>query len=131
MSIMVKKSKDIIVARIKTDSGEETYRLRWISNEELYGLIDRYSERVPLPVEEQTEDRKFTRQVKALNSFGYALLHLALVGWENVKDEEGNNVLFSKDLIGMLEISTVGEIWKQYQDARDLAEEKRTEETKN
>lgn len=131
MPIMVKKSKDVIPVEVKAGEVTETYKLRWLSNAEMYGLLERYADRQELPEAEKTADQQFRMVIRNNLTYGYELLKIALIGWDGVKDEAGADVKFEKSLIGLLELQTVGEIVGKYSEARMATEKQRENEIKN
>lgn len=122
MPVIIKKERDVI-----TVSAEDaTFRMRWLSNREFQAIYMKHSEMRALPElpegEEpkvpEGEEQKFEVQLINAIDWVYDLCGNAIIGWSGVKDEDGNDVPFNRELIGELPPGVISDIAQQYVDKR-------------
>jgi hypothetical protein len=127
MPVRMNRNREVVTIEV----GEEVFRCRWLTPKEFWTTFHKYGHYEPLPPDERTEDQEAVFVIENRFGFAYEMGGKAIIGWSGVKDEDGEEVKFSKEMIDHLDVDVAAKVASEYTRIWTAKEEKRGEEEKN
>ena len=118
MSIIISKPKDVIIVQLQGS----IFKFRWLSNKVYQDIYMRYCK-----FETEEKDGKITSKLNLLypGKWLYNIVEAALIGWENIHDEDGKDIPFATEVIGDMDPQDVQKIAEGYIKQRGAVEKKK------